>query len=237
MKKNVIMIANPVSGDLDKTEFIDAAAILAAEKNLNFILYQTCGEEDSSKIRDLYEIYKPERVIIAGGDGTIKMVSETLEDEDVILGILPAGSANGLAGELNLMPTLEENLKIAFGSKYIKMDLIAINGKKSMHLSDIGLNAELVKNYEKSAVHGKWGYALQAFNTLVELDKGPKLLNTISSELCLFSSFSSRAISFSNSVASGLLASELLGGNSISNLKSRCFSLPVMAVFTCTSPT
>lgn len=37
-----------------------------------------------------------------------------------------------------------------------------------MHLSDIGLNAELIKNYQNSTVRGKLGYALQAVSTLIE---------------------------------------------------------------------
>jgi diacylglycerol kinase family enzyme len=31
----------------------------------------------------------------------------------------------------------------------------------------LGLNAQLIKNYEDSAVHGKLGYAWQAINTLI----------------------------------------------------------------------
>ena len=37
-----------------------------------------------------------------------------METQDVILGILPAGSANGLSVDLNLPTTLEENLEVAF---------------------------------------------------------------------------------------------------------------------------
>jgi diacylglycerol kinase family enzyme len=51
--------------------------------------------------------------LLAGGDGTIKMVAEAMENYDVIIGILPAGSANGLAVDLNL-PTTIENLEIVF---------------------------------------------------------------------------------------------------------------------------
>jgi diacylglycerol kinase family enzyme len=51
------------------------------------------------------------------------------------------------------------------------MDMICINGKKSIHLSDIGLNADLVKNYEESNLRGFWGYALQAYTTLVDYNE------------------------------------------------------------------
>lgn len=163
------MVVNPVSGAVDKSEFIDAAKLFAAKENLNVVLYKTSGNEDISKIETLYKQHNPERIIIVGGDGTIKMVAEATEDEDVIFGILPAGSSNGLAVDLDLMKTLDENLEIAFHNKYIELDTIEINDQKCLHLSDLGLNAELVKNFEKSNIRGKWGYFLQAINTLMDM--------------------------------------------------------------------
>lgn len=165
------MVVNPVSGDIDKSNFIETTAFFTAKENMNFILYETSGEDDISKIKALYKTYKPNRIIVAGGDGTVKMVAEAMENEDVILGILPAGSSNGLAVDLNLPQTLEENLDIAFHNNYIELDMIVINGKRSFHLSDLGLNADLIKNYEKSDIRGKWGYILQAYTTIKDLEE------------------------------------------------------------------
>ncbi|HMI08421.1 MAG TPA: diacylglycerol kinase family protein [Flavobacterium sp.] len=170
MKKNIIMIVNPISGDVDKEVFVSAAQAFAKKENLKFILYETSGNDDCPKIKSLYATHKPERILVAGGDGTIKMVAEALEKQDVILGILPAGSANGLSVDLNLPANLEESLTVAFHSNYMEMDMICINGKKSLHLSDLGLNAQLVKNYESSETRGMLGYALQAITTLSEQD-------------------------------------------------------------------
>ena len=171
MKKTVIMIVNPISGDVDKMAFTEAARAFAEKENLEFILYETTGNGDISKIKALYEQHKPQRILVAGGDGTIKEVAEALEHHDVIIGILPAGSANGLSVDLNLPDSLEENLKIAFHNNYMEMDMICINGKKSLHLSDLGLNAQLVKNYENSSTRGMIGYALQAITTLSEQEE------------------------------------------------------------------
>ncbi len=170
MKKNVIMIVNPVSGGIDKSEFIKAAAIFAAKENLNFVLYETSADNDTAKIKALYKKFIPERIIVAGGDGTIILVAEALEGEDFILGILPAGSSNGLATDLGLPKSIEDNLTIAFRNDFLEMDMVVINGKKSLHLSDLGLNATLIKNYEEGSVHGRWQYALQAFRTLIDTD-------------------------------------------------------------------
>lgn len=165
------MVVNPVSGALDKSEFISEARNFASTKNLKLHIYNTTGVNDISNLRELYSVYKPERIIVAGGDGTIKMVTEAVENEDVILGILPAGSANGLATDLNLPSVFEENLEIAFGETYLDIDIVSINNEKSIHLSDLGLNAELIKNYESSYIRGKLGYALQALTTLIDLQE------------------------------------------------------------------
>ncbi|WP_296146623.1 diacylglycerol kinase family protein [uncultured Flavobacterium sp.] len=167
--KNYILVVNPISGDVDKTEIIEAATDFAKNENVNLIIFETTGKNDEEKIQKLQEDNDAERIIVVGGDGTIKMVAEAVQDHNVILGIIPGGSANGLSVDLNLPDELEENLKIAFRNDYMEMDMISINGKKSLHLSDIGINAELVKNYENSNVRGKLGYALQALNTLTGL--------------------------------------------------------------------
>ena len=168
-KKYVLMVVNPISGDVDKSEFIQEAKFYADALNLKFVLYETTGKGDEEEIRKLCNSYNPERILVAGGDGTIKMVAEALENFDIIIGILPAGSANGLSVDLDLPSSLPENLKIAFNNDPMEMDMISINGRKSMHLSDLGLNAELVKNYENGSTRGKLGYALQTFSTLSEM--------------------------------------------------------------------
>ena len=106
--------------------------------------------------------------MIAGGDGTVKFVTETLFGEDIIFGILPMGSANGLAKDLDLPNSIEACLEIALKDNFRNVDSICINNMKSFHLSDLGLNAELIKNYEHTKMRGKIGYALQAIPTLRE---------------------------------------------------------------------
>jgi diacylglycerol kinase (ATP) len=171
MKKNVMMIVNPVSGGIDKSEFLAEAKKYSLDREFAFVSYQTSGKDDALKIKALYDEYKPERIIVAGGDGSIKLAAEALEDEVVIFGILSAGSANGLATDLGLPKNIDESLAIAFQDNFIEIDTILINGNKSLHLSDLGLNAQLIKNYKNGAVHGKLGYAMQAINTLIEDDE------------------------------------------------------------------
>jgi len=168
--KKYILVINPISGDVDKTDIISQTEAFAKDLKIELITYKTIGDNDEAEISSLYKKHKPERVLVAGGDGTIKMVAEALDSVDVIIGILPAGSANGLSVDLDIPSELEESLKIAFHNDFMEVDMICINNKKSLHLSDIGLNAELIKNYENSSIRGKLGYAIQAVNTLTDTE-------------------------------------------------------------------
>jgi len=171
-KENIcILVVNPISGDVDKAEILNKIKDYCKEINKALLIYETTGQNDESHILNLYNKHQPDRILIAGGDGTIKMVGEALEKHDVIFGIIPAGSANGLSVDLNLPTTIDESIKIAFSQNFIEIDMVQINGKKSLHLSDLGINAQLVKNYENGSTRGKLGYALQIVSTLQELEE------------------------------------------------------------------
>lgn len=114
MKKNIIFVVNPISGDIDKTILLAAVQEFSAIHDFDLVVYETTGIGDIKAIQSLYDKHNSERIVVAGGDGTIKMVAEAMEVHDVIIGIIPAGSANGLSVDLNLPTTLEENLEVAF---------------------------------------------------------------------------------------------------------------------------
>src|SRR5690606_12935855 len=138
-------------GGNDKAALVQSAREFAGKEGIRLIEYETTGKDDEREVVLLYEKHRPQRVLVAGGDGTIKMVADAIGHYDTVIGLLPSGSANGLSVDLNLPSDLEENLKIAFHNDYIEMDMVSINGKKSLHLSDIGVNAELIRNYEGSS--------------------------------------------------------------------------------------
>lgn len=166
--ENVLLVVNPISGDLDKEELISEVEKKVEESEKSLTTYLTTGDNDAQHITNILEELKPERVLVAGGDGTIVMVAELLRDSSMILGLLPAGSANGMATDFGIPNDLPIALDIALGNNTIRMDGVEINGDISLHLSDIGLNALLIKNYEEGDTRGKLGYAKEVVRTLSE---------------------------------------------------------------------
>lgn len=165
--KTILFIVNPIAGSLNKDQLIIEVKKNIAKSGSECKIYITCGKDDASKISSLISEITPSRVIVAGGDGTIKLTAEILAEFDLPLGIIPAGSANGLAFNLGLtILPLSRQIEIALGENFKKIDILDINGEYCLHMSDFGVNAELIKNYHYSGIRGKFGYILQSIPTL-----------------------------------------------------------------------
>ncbi|WP_289024041.1 YegS/Rv2252/BmrU family lipid kinase [uncultured Salegentibacter sp.] len=163
----VLLIVNPISGGINKRNINQKIDSEVSKLNAELEVYQTTGENDQKKIKNLVASETFDRILIAGGDGTIKLVAEALLPHKTPIAIIPAGSANGLALNLGIPNDLQEQLNIAFGNTVTKMDVLEINGELCLHMGDLGINAELIKNYQKSRIRGKMGYLLQSIPTLL----------------------------------------------------------------------
>ena len=166
--KNVLLVVNPISGALDKSDLIKQIEFEVKKIGANLNIFQTAGEEDLSNLQKRIQELKPCRILIAGGDGTIKLTAEALKDEEIPVGIIPAGSANGLASNLKLPVNIEEQIHIALSNIFQKIDIISINDEYCLHIADFGINAELISKYAESSIRGKLGYVLQSIPTLLE---------------------------------------------------------------------
>ncbi|APG59751.1 diacylglycerol/lipid kinase family protein [Christiangramia salexigens] len=166
--KEVLLVVNPISGDIEKDKIISEVQHQLARKNASYHYFKTKGENDIKDIRSLVEKEKIDRVIVAGGDGTINMVAEAIKDFDLSLGIIPAGSANGLALNLNIPKILARQVEVALGDNYIDLDILCLNDIICLHMSDLGINAELIENYDASSFRGKFGYLIQSVPTLIK---------------------------------------------------------------------
>lgn len=101
------------------------------------------------------------RLVMAwGGDGTINEIASTLAFGDVPLGIIPAGSGNGLAAELGIDPRPEIAIANAVRATPSSMDMGEIGGRLFVNLSGIGLDAHVASqfNLPSNAGRGFAGY-------------------------------------------------------------------------------
>ena len=163
----ILFVVNPISGGRDKKDYQNAIEKYFAPLPHKIDLFLLDDKNSAQYLERRIEKLKPQIVVAVGGDGTVSMVAKKILGKDIVLGILPAGSANGMARELNIPENIEEALKIIEKGRVKKMDALSINNLLCLHLSDIGLNARLVKYFEEGNMRGKLGYAKVALKVLL----------------------------------------------------------------------
>ena len=114
-------------------------------------------------------------IVACGGDGTINEVASCLINSSVKLGIVPMGSGNGLASNLNIPRKILNSLEIIKKQEVIKIDVGRVNQKYFFSNTGVGFDATVIKNYESNNKRTLIGYILACFTSINEL-KHPKKL-------------------------------------------------------------
>lgn len=106
------------------------------------------------------------RVLVAGGDGTVRMVLGALQGTGVPVGILPAGTGNVLARNLGLPRRLREAVDVALDGRPLPMDLLryevpgtGASGYAAI-MAGLGADAAVVADAEPVKRFGQLGYML-----------------------------------------------------------------------------
>lgn len=166
---NILFIINPVSGGKKKIQWEPVIRDYFKQLSYHIEFFILTGKDDEASIHERIKKLSPQKVVAVGGDGTINMVASELMGTSILLGILRGGSANGMAAELEIPVDPSEALDVIVKGREQKCDVIQFNEKEfCLHLSDLGLNARLVKYYDKNAIRGMWGYVRLLAKILAE---------------------------------------------------------------------
>lgn len=165
MKFNkVLIVLNPISGGIEKEKANKLFSRLSEKYNVTHHIFRTSGKNDFRNINKCIKDFQPDVVLAGGGDGTINLAARCILKKNIPMGIIPLGSANGLATEMEIPTDIEDAYEIAINGNPKEIDVVEINDKYIfLHLSDIGFNANLVKRFEAEEKRGKYAYFKQFF--------------------------------------------------------------------------
>jgi diacylglycerol kinase family enzyme len=160
------VVQNPVSGLSDAPTIRDKISQVMNENQIPFEIYETTGKED------LYEIVTAavrrgfERFVAVGGDGTISGVASGLVNTKLPLVIIPTGTVNALARELQIPFTLDEAVSwwVTSGrSKFIDMIMV----KERYYLLNVsaGAAAKIMKEAKREDIH-RFGVLVYIWNAI-----------------------------------------------------------------------
>jgi diacylglycerol kinase (ATP) len=109
-----------------------------------------------------------DRVIVAGGDGTLNAVLQGLVGTRLPLAILPVGTANNLARTLEIPTSLADATELAAGGARRAIDLGWVNGQYFFTTASIGLSVRITEELTPETKQ-RWGplaYSVTAVRTL-----------------------------------------------------------------------
>jgi YegS/Rv2252/BmrU family lipid kinase len=91
-----------------------------------------------------------ERVLVWGGDGMVQQCVDTLAGTEVVIGILPAGTANLFATNLGIDRDLQAAVEVALGGQQRRLDLGRLNGEHFAVMAGAGFDGHLIGDADRS---------------------------------------------------------------------------------------
>src|SRR6187549_2177450 len=136
-------LVNPSSGRGTGKAHLDRLRVLASRHGAGLVV--------SRKVEDLAVQARRaaedgvERLLVAGGDGTMHHVAQGLAGTDCALGVIPLGSGNDLAGTLGIPPDLEVAVKRALEGEVRRIDLARVGEIWCIGYAGVGFDSEVTR--------------------------------------------------------------------------------------------
>jgi YegS/Rv2252/BmrU family lipid kinase len=114
--------------------------------------------EDPSACPGLIQrhVNEVDRVIVAGGDGSLNAAIQVLVEVELPLAIIPLGTANNLARTVGVPLDLEGATATAAGARRRPVDLGRVNGRYFCTTASIGLSVEITEELSPESKR-RWG--------------------------------------------------------------------------------
>jgi diacylglycerol kinase (ATP) len=160
--RHIVYIINPISGTGGKASLQTLVEQKTSAVGIKYSIHYSVANGDYSF---LYPVIKQQGVtdiVIAGGDGTINQVLNSLRGQPVQFGIIPAGSGNGLALSAGIPKAKDKALDIIFKGKSLPTDAFLINDRFACMLCGLGLDAQVAHDFAKDPRRGLSTYVQKA---------------------------------------------------------------------------
>ncbi len=153
-KEKILFIINPISGigRQKKAERIIEKTLDQTVFDYEIMYTNYAHHATAISLRAVLDGF--DTVVAVGGDGSINDCVKGLVKTDVCLGIIPAGSGNGLARHLQIPLSIEEAIKVINKRKIISIDTIMLNSTVYASIAGVGFDAFIAEQFAKSRARG-----------------------------------------------------------------------------------
>jgi YegS/Rv2252/BmrU family lipid kinase len=153
-KKSITFIINPISG-VSGTKKKENAILNWIDKSKFDYRIEYTQYAGHATVISAEEVKRGTDIIVAvGGDGSVNEIARELINSNSTLGIVPAGSGNGLAHHLGISVNLRKAIEIINKGNTLKMDTGKVNEKVFVSLAGIGFDGLVAAKYANSKIRG-----------------------------------------------------------------------------------
>lgn len=185
MKRNIVYIINPISGTRTKKDLQQFIEQKTKDRNIPHLVFPSLASGDYSFLRSIIKQQKITDIVIAGGDGTVSQVINSLMDLDLNFGIIPCGSGNGLAYAAGIPKDPAKALEIILNGHSKPTDGFYINDHFACMLCGLGFDAKVAHDFAQQPKRGLTTYIKQVVKNFFsahtyrfELKMGNKRITT-----------------------------------------------------------
>ena len=161
---DVVAIINPISGaGMDGGVAARRVALIDAElkrRKLRSSIHLTERGGHGAELAAAAAAARVPLVIVWGGDGTLNEAGGARAGSETTVGLIPAGSGNGLANALHVPRDPALALELALGNRCRAIDVGVLGTRRFLNVAGIGVDARIAMLFNQRArgSRGRWPY-------------------------------------------------------------------------------
>lgn len=173
-EEKVLVIYNPAAGLAINGYAWNYIKSFLTKNKIIFEVFATSGESSLQKVVYGKINEGVNKVLVVGGDGTVSLVADALAGTNIPLSIIPVGTGNLIARELQIPLGISKSLRLAFSKDHTirPIDGMQVNYHRIFLLNiSVGISPELFSNTSQleKRMFGKLIYIFKFIKLVVNL--------------------------------------------------------------------
>lgn len=164
----LMLIINPISGTGSKKGVVEMVEQAMGACGHDVDVRLTGARGDATRLAGEAAAKGYHGVLACGGDGTVNETARALCGTETALGILPAGSGNGLARHLQIPVDIAMALKVIADGNVVDSDYGTVNGRPFFCTFGMGFDAAVSHRFARQSRRGILSYVKSAISEYVQ---------------------------------------------------------------------
>lgn len=151
------MILNLSSGNAEERKTIESVSEAFRAAGAEAEVQRAASGEEVVDLARRAVSGESDVVVVGGGDGTLSSAASVLAGGPKALGVLPLGTWNHFAKDLDIPLDLAEAVRNVLAGRVAMVDVGEVNGKIFLNNSSLGLYPRIVRHREEKRQRLGWG--------------------------------------------------------------------------------